>query len=231
MEVLDLFLSFCLLLTRKGCEVYLSYQQCTSHELRYENPLKILFKDFFCWVGLFVYFGICLIWFDFGFLFSFFFYFLIFKIIFGFESGNQTNTLKSQRNQGNGKTAKIFVYRCRTVLGEEVDDQCSVSPVKLCSSGSGACPRLCMCACAASQGFCLHPHLSGKETKAFRKKMKWNEMKTRVGLLHLRLWDRKYSKEECSQSFAKTGNVFEECGSPGRNWLCWRVFYNVKTGI
>lgn len=74
------------------------------------------------------------------------------------------------KSQENGKLPK---YLCITagVIGEEADDQSSVSPEKLYSFGSGVFPCLCTCDSAASQGFCLHPQLSGKETKAFRKEI------------------------------------------------------------
>lgn len=72
--------------------------------------------------------------------------------------------LKSQRNQRSGKLPKCLCVTAGMV-GEEVDDQ---SSVKLCSFGSGVCPCPCTCDCAASQGFFLHPQLSGQETMAFR---------------------------------------------------------------
>lgn len=108
-------------------------KQCTLYELWIENPLKILVKGFFCWFGLFCVFlglfGVCV-----------FFFFSD----FWFWVWESDHSFQSQRNQENDKTVKIFVYHWRTVLGEEVDDESSVSPVKLCSFGSGvhACARV-----------------------------------------------------------------------------------------
>lgn len=51
--VANLFLGLCLLLTRKGHEVYLSSQKFVSCELQYSNLLKMLVESFF--VGFFLF--------------------------------------------------------------------------------------------------------------------------------------------------------------------------------
>lgn len=106
----------------KGCEVYLSNQKFTSYELTYENPLKIL-------VSLFVLYIFAFVWF-----FSFFF-FVFLKNYFWFWVWESDHMFKSQRNQENERLLKYLCIPAGAV-DEEVDDQSSVSPVKLCSFGS-----------------------------------------------------------------------------------------------
>lgn len=112
--VTHLFLGLCLLLIRKGREVYLGSQKFPSRELPYGDLLKTLVEIlFFC-------------------LFGCFFLFCIWEPDHAFK--------RSQRSQENGKTAKIFVFSCGTLLGGEVDDCSDVSPAEPCSFGSSVWP-------------------------------------------------------------------------------------------
>lgn len=151
-DVLDLFVSLYLLLTMKGCEVYLSNQKFTSYELTYENPLKIL-------VSLFVLYIFAFVW------FFFFFFLCLFKKLFLVLSLGIRPHVQITEKPGEWETAKVFVYPCRSSRWRSWwSIQCfSCEAVQLW--------KCCAHVTAASQGFCLHPQLSGKAIKAFRKKM------------------------------------------------------------
>lgn len=125
------------------------------------------------------------------------------------------HALKSQRSQENGKTPKIFVRSCRTLLGREVGGCSEVSPAELCHFGSGVCPCLCPHTWLCSHAGLLWPSAAFREGGyGLRKEnacIVWVYCISGYGT-------------ENVQSFAKTANVLEEWDSPGP---CWRMAFAV----